>query len=117
MSEEKYKICPVCGGRMWMNTGGWMCGNCGALMTADGTLIHNYGEVKAIVDAPLPDVKFIPTFDWQAFRAEAAKDILCAFASNERIELSKDNIEKSVECSIALADILIIKLKGDGNKD
>jgi len=88
MSEVKYKICPFC-----------------------GTLMQ---EISTPAEEVINEFKSNIKFDWQAFRAEAAKDILCAFASNERIELSKDNIEKSVECSIALADILIIKLKGDG---
>lgn len=113
MSEEKYKICPICGGRMWMNTGGWMCGNCGAFMTADGTLIRNYGEVKAIVDAPLPDVKFITTFDWQAFRAEAAKDLI-PFAA--RMKDYRGYPCDIVTEAILLADELIKQLKEDGKE-
>ena len=60
-----------------------------------------------------PSVKFIPTFDWQAFRAEAAKDILCALASNSCVHLTKDNVDKFIEGSVATADMLISKLKED----
>ena len=109
MSEVKYKICPVCGGRMYKGNGMWLCGNCDAILFEDRNVI------PIINDAARPTEATEATF-WCKFRAEAAKDILCAFASNEHIELSKDNIEKSVESSIALADILIIKLKGDGKE-
>ena len=55
------------------------------------------------------------SFDWQSFRAEAAKDILCAMISNEGVadernvdDFTKDN---QVKDAILYADKLISKLK------
>ena len=53
-----------------MSSGGWLCSNCGAFETADG---------KVYPTLSLPTIEH--DFDWQAFRAEAAKDILCAVLS------------------------------------
>lgn len=54
-------------------------------------------------------------FDWQSFRAEAAKDILCAMISNEGVadernvdDFTKDN---QVKDAVLYADKLISKLK------
>lgn len=54
-------------------------------------------------------------FDWQSFRAEAAKDILCAMISNEGVadernvdDFTKDN---QVKDAVLYADKLIAKLK------
>lgn len=51
-------------------------------------------------------------FDWQSFRAEAAKDILCAmitkFGMKDRLE---DIITEDIKFSIVCADVLIDKLK------
>ena len=47
------------------------------------------------------------TFDWQSFRAEASKDILCALISDGSISIT--NVEVSE--SIGLADELIRQLK------
>lgn len=48
-------------------------------------------------------VFFDSDIDWQSFRAESAKDILCA--------LVKENGDAHVERAIELADHLIVKLK------
>lgn len=90
MSKEKYRICPFCGTEMT--------------------------EVETPMSKVIENFTCAEHFDWQTFRAEAAKDILCAFISNERIKVSKDNTEDFIECSIALADVLTIKLKGDGKE-
>lgn len=54
-------------------------------------------------------------FDWQSFRAEAAKDILCAMITNEGVadernvdDFTKDN---QVKDAVLYADSLISKLK------
>lgn len=52
------------------------------------------------------------TFDWQSFRAEAAKDILCAMINHFG---TKDNLE-DIKFSIICADMLITKLKENEEK-
>lgn len=54
-------------------------------------------------------------FDWQSFRVEAAKDVLCAMISNEGVadesnidDFTKDN---QVKDAVLYADKLISKLK------
>lgn len=54
-------------------------------------------------------------FDWQSFRAEAAKDILCAIINREN-PLTRngevvDSHQDFIEIAIADADALIKKLK------
>jgi hypothetical protein len=49
-------------------------------------------------------------FDWQSFRAEAAKDILCAMLGNKR---NTDFCPDKIEFSIKYADELIKSLKND----
>ena len=46
-------------------------------------------------------------FDWQSFRAEAAKDILCAIISQPNLGYYGDEVENAV----IFADKLISKLK------
>lgn len=51
-------------------------------------------------------------FDWQSFRAEAAKDILCAILIDQRISETipyKELVKKTLECT----DELIKQLKDD----
>lgn len=120
MSEVKYKICPRCGGTMFSNSGGWTCNNCGSFETADGRVypvkLDNDNTIN-IPPAPLA------SFNWQAFRAEAAKDILCALLS--RVErfytcVTDDSRHKVsyhddfVRIAIRDADELIKQLKEDG---
>ena len=58
-------------------------------------------------------------FDWQSFRAEAAKDILCAIINSPSINGFKDDnkkyipFEKNIACKVAIeyADELIKQLK------
>jgi len=87
MSEVKYKYCPFC-----------------------GTLMQ---EISTPAEEVINEFKSNIKFDWQAFRAEAAKDILCALASNSCVHLTKDNVDKFIEGSVATADMLISKLKED----
>lgn len=47
------------------------------------------------------------SFDWQSFRAEAAKDILCAIISQPNLGYYGDEVENAV----IFADKLIAKLK------
>lgn len=52
----------------------------------------------------------ITTLDWEAFRAEAAKDIMCAMLTDQRISETKpykDLVRMSLECT----DELIKQLK------
>lgn len=46
-------------------------------------------------------------FDWQSFRAEAAKDILCSLILDDRVPITKEQVTNS----IWLADELIKQLK------
>jgi hypothetical protein len=46
-------------------------------------------------------------FDWQSFRAEAAKDILCSLISDGSIPITNESVAKSIE----LADKLVKQLK------
>ena len=47
-------------------------------------------------------------FDWQSFRAEAAKDILCSMIQGG---YGQDRIEHQSELAVKYADSLISKLK------
>ena len=49
-------------------------------------------------------------FDWQSFRNQAAKDILCAMLGNKR---NTDFCPDKIEFSIKYADELIKSLKND----
>lgn len=49
-------------------------------------------------------------FDWQSFRNQAAKDILCSMA-NQRVYGEDKTILHQSELAIKYADILISKLK------
>ena len=54
------------------------------------------------------------SFDWQSFRAEAAKDILCQTINFEMISVggkSRINEERAVKKAIIYADELIKQLK------
>lgn len=55
-------------------------------------------------------------FDWQSFRNQAAKDILCAmiakFGMKDKLE---DIITEDIKFSIVCADMLIAKLKEKEN--
>jgi hypothetical protein len=46
-------------------------------------------------------------FDWQSFRAETAKDILCSLISDGSIPITNESVAKSIE----LADELVKQLK------
>lgn len=46
------------------------------------------------------------SFDWKSFRAEAAKDILCAMISTMQ-QMNQDDIDTAVD----IADTLILRLK------
>ena len=61
------------------------------------------------------DLEFAPEFDWQAFRREAAKDILAGMLSNPgsiNIENKRlQTIEGFVDGAIMIVDCLIEKLQ------
>lgn len=50
-------------------------------------------------------------FDWQSFRAEASKDILCAMIGSSTYLFGEGTIEKHANRAVMFADILIEKLK------
>lgn len=50
-------------------------------------------------------------FDWQSFRAEAAKDILCAMISSTTYCFTESTIDSHTDRAIRFADNLISKLK------
>ena len=58
------------------------------------------------------EIEFMETFDWQSFRAEAAKDILCAIISQPNLGYYGDEVENAV----IFADKLISKLKEEEEK-
>lgn len=51
-------------------------------------------------------------FDWQSFRAEAAKDILCALILDGRVPITNEQVANSIK----LADELIRQLKEKENE-
>ena len=57
--------------------------------------------------------ELVPTnsdsFDWQSFRAEAAKDILCSIIQSGYY--GEDRIEHQSELGVRYADALVLKLK------
>ena len=114
MSEEKYKICPVCGGRMWQGvSGNWLCGNCEAIEIVGGKVYKDRALMPLMEELSAnPSVKFIPTFDWQAFRAEAAKDILCSMIQGNESYDTLYVIHHAVE----MADELIKQLKDESTR-
>ena len=50
-------------------------------------------------------------FDWQSFRAEATKDILCAMISSTTYCFAESTIGSHTDRAIRFADTLISKLK------
>lgn len=123
MSEEKYKICPICGGRMWQSvSGNWLCGNCEAIEMVGGKVYKDRALIPRMKELGAnPSVKFIPTFDWQAFRAEAAKDFVAAILAGGANQTDNEGnvfrtIEDIAKGSIAFADALIKQLKEDGTE-
>ncbi len=60
------------------------------------------------LDFNITPVNNLVSFDWSAFRREAAKDILCALCSFPPI-----NYKKDVEQAINIADELIKQLQED----
>ena len=93
--------------------------------TDTGTLInenkgiecrHSNGAIEVIPGDCLVELE--NEFDWQSFRAEAAKDILCAVLP--RLEIIdgdfQQSIENAINNSINVADELIKQLKEKDEK-
>ena len=99
MSEEKYKLCPCCGEKMYATSGGWQCTTCGVFESGDGKLYNSY---------PIPAIEH--DFDWKAFRANAAKDLI-PFAA--RMKDYRGYPCDIVMEAILLADELIRRLKDE----
>lgn len=86
MSEVKYKICSKCGAQMQIEEGvmtssippmyRYRCPVCGGLEFDT----EKYPTPK-VMNETKPIQPFYVSFDWEAFRAGAAKDILCAVLS------------------------------------
>lgn len=69
--------------------------------TGDGRKIYTEGQVVLLEDV-----------DWDAFRREAAKDILAGIATNIQIYINEqDRCKVAVHDAIALADELVKQLK------
>ena len=63
-------------------------------MTAEET-INNYGLTRKISkQKSLPNSK--KDFDWQSFRAETSKDILCAMVPNENNIISTNIVKYAI---------------------
>lgn len=66
---------------------------------------HSNGAIEVIPGDCLIELE--NDFDWQSFRVEAAKDILCAIISQPNLGYYGDEVENAV----IFADKLISKLK------
>lgn len=71
-----------------------------------GMVVYKTSDLE-FIDKPEP---LKPTVDWDAFRREAAKDILAGFAAKIGHPMS-DYSEQSCKYAIQLADELIRQLK------
>lgn len=56
-------------------------------------------------------IQNVSSFDWESFRAEAAKDILCGIVSHPNIRCGVGNTETQVGYALQYADELIRQLK------
>lgn len=126
MSEVKYKICSKCGAQMQIEEGvmtssippmyRYHCPVCGGLEFDT----EKYPMPEVINDLtihPYPDLT--RDFDWQAFRAEAAKDFVSAILAGGANQTDNEGkvfrtIEDIVDGCVVFADVLIAKLKEDG---
>ena len=88
-------------------TGGWQCGKCEAYESSDGKLLSQGRDIDS-----LPSVNFISTFDWQAFRAEAAKAAMHAMisAGSDRVYPDPDEVS---QMAVLYANKLIGELKDE----
>ena len=120
MSEVKYKYCPKCGTQMQIKEGGictsippmfrYKCPVCGNVEFDPDKypmpvidLDKNYGSV-----AP----PFF--FDWQVFRAEAAKAAMVGLLAGRKTRPDKEEVCKS---AVLYANELVKQLKEDGKED
>ena len=116
MSEVKYKVCSRCGAQMEIEEGvictsippmyRYRCPKCGA-MEFD---VEKYPMPVVDLDKNFGSVAPPFFFDWQAFRAEAAKDLI-PFAA--RMKDYRGYPCDIVMEAILLADELIKQLKED----
>lgn len=127
MGEVIYKKCPKCGAIMERDDSmvltsippkyRYICPNCGEV-EADTypPLLSPYDAVKQ--ELTLEDlVKYreeLDNWDWEKFRREAAKDILCTLLLDTRRSYTTP-IQKDVEDAISWADELVKQLK-EGQK-
>lgn len=74
---------------------------------------NNFKWVTQEVDRMFELIQNTPdSFDWQSFRAEAAKDILCAMIGEViKQRNGSDLIDNTVRSAIVITDNLISKLK------
>lgn len=79
----------------------------------EGCPYRAYTDDAECFYTPCIEIKEANNFDWQSFRAEAAKDILCAVLP--RIEIIDgdfyQSVENAISNSIYTADELIKQLK------
>lgn len=74
--------------------------------------VRHLGGVNIYIDCE-PIEKRQVLYLSEQFRAEAAKDILCAMISSQRYLFGEGNVAKHVDTAIAFADMLIRKLGGN----
>jgi hypothetical protein len=81
-------------------------------------LDRSYGEAECVHykcdgQSSISQQSSLQSFNWQSFRAEAAKDILCAlipFGKDEGLT-KEETLEYCVKNAVFIADKLITKLK------
>ena len=113
MSEVKYKICSKCGAQMQIEEGvmtssippmyRYRCPVCGGLEFDT----EKYPMPK-VMNEPKPIQPFYVSFDWESFRAEAAKDILCAMVSGG---YGQGRVQAQAQLAKEYVDELIKQLK------
>lgn len=85
----------------------------------EGCPYRAYTDNAECLYTPCREIKEANNFDWQSFRNQAAKDILCQTINFEAISVggkSRINEERAVKKAIAYADELIKQLKGKEEK-
>lgn len=108
MSEVKNKICPKCGTQMLRSLDGYICPKCG--IQTFGEMTINPPEVT--LEEALKILREDADWDWEKFRKEAVKDILCAMVSGG---YSQGRVQEQAKLAKRYVDELI-KLLRDGEK-
>ena len=118
MSEVKYKVCSRCGTQMAIEEGvictsnppmyRYKCPKCGA-MEFD---VERYPMPEIINDLTAQPVEYREREYWRKFRAEVAKDVLCAVLSAPG-RWEDTTYEGVAAACVKQADELIRQLRGE----